>query len=59
MIRYLLLFCLLSQVAVGQELTDSAYIQLNYTKYEYQISMRDGIKLFTAVYVPKDAANKS
>lgn len=25
-----------------------------YTKYEYLIPMRDGVKLFTAVYVPKD-----
>lgn len=27
-----------------------------YTKYEYRIPMRDGVKLFTTVYVPKDAA---
>lgn len=26
----------------------------NYTKYEYRIAMRDGVKLFTSVYVPKD-----
>ncbi|HEY8078362.1 MAG TPA: CocE/NonD family hydrolase [Labilithrix sp.] len=25
-----------------------------YTKYEYNVPMRDGVKLFTAVYVPKD-----
>jgi hypothetical protein len=30
------------------------YVQANYTKYEYQIPMRDGVRLFTAVYVPKD-----
>ena len=29
-------------------------VRANYTKYEYQIPMRDGLKLFTAVYVPKD-----
>ena len=29
-------------------------IQENYTKYEYRIPMRDGKKLVTAVYVPKD-----
>ena len=29
-------------------------IKPNYTKYEYRIPMRDGTKLFTAVYVPKD-----
>jgi putative CocE/NonD family hydrolase len=33
---------------------DAEYIKANYTKYEYQIPMRDGKKLFTSVYVPKD-----
>lgn len=28
----------------------------HYTKYEYRIPMRDGVKLFTAVYVPKDTS---
>jgi putative CocE/NonD family hydrolase len=28
-----------------------------YTKYEYRIPMRDGVKLFTTVYVPKDASH--
>jgi predicted acyl esterase len=27
-----------------------------YTKYEYRIPMRDGVRLFTTVYVPKDGA---
>ena len=27
----------------------------HYTKYEYRIPMRDGKRLFTAVYVPKDS----
>lgn len=30
------------------------YIKSHYTKYEYSIPMRDGVKLFTSVYVPKD-----
>ncbi len=30
------------------------HVKANYTKYEYRIEMRDGKKLFTAVYVPKD-----
>lgn len=30
------------------------YVRAHYTKYEYRIPMRDGVKLFTAVYVPKD-----
>ncbi|HEX7986830.1 MAG TPA: CocE/NonD family hydrolase [Duganella sp.] len=28
----------------------------HYTKFEYRIPMRDGVRLFTAVYVPKDAS---
>src|ERR1700694_1301585 len=31
-------------------------VKANYTKYEYRIPMRDGKRLFTAVYVPKDQA---
>jgi putative CocE/NonD family hydrolase len=30
------------------------YVKAHYTKYEYRIPMRDGAKLFTSVYVPKD-----
>ncbi len=37
---------------------DAAYVKDNYTKYEYEIPMRDGIKLFTSVYVPKDQSKK-
>ena len=32
------------------------YVRAHYTKYEFRIPMRDGKHLFTAVYVPKDAA---
>ena len=31
-------------------------IRAGYTKYEYRIPMRDGVRLFTAVYVPNDAS---
>ncbi len=34
------------------------YVKANYTKHEYQIPMRDGAKLFTAVYSPKDTSQK-
>ncbi|MEO8470717.1 MAG: CocE/NonD family hydrolase [Chryseolinea sp.] len=37
---------------------DSTYMRENYDKLEYQIAMRDGIKLYTVVYVPKDKAQK-
>jgi hypothetical protein len=32
------------------------YVKAHYTKYEYRIPMRDGVRLFTAVYVPKDTS---
>lgn len=31
-------------------------VKATYTKYEYRIPLRDGQRLFTAVYVPKDQA---
>ncbi len=30
----------------------------HYTKFEYRIPMRDGVRLFTAVYVPRDTSTK-
>ena len=33
---------------------DINFVKNNFTKREYQISMRDGIKLYTIVYSPKD-----
>ncbi len=52
----LLLFCF-SFAANAQE-TDSAYVRNHYTKIERQITMRDGVKLFTAIYMPKDQSKK-
>ncbi|HQV86498.1 MAG TPA: CocE/NonD family hydrolase [Chitinophagaceae bacterium] len=37
---------------------DSAWIKDNYTKLEQYIPMRDGIKLFTAIYIPNDKTEK-
>src|SRR5690349_10104499 len=31
-----------------------AFVRENYSKFEYRIPMRDGVKLFTSVYIPKD-----
>ena len=33
-------------------------VKANYTKSEHMIAMRDGVKLFTAVYSPKDTSQK-
>jgi putative CocE/NonD family hydrolase len=35
---------------------DANYPKVNYTKKEVYITMRDGTKLFTAIYTPKDAS---
>ena len=45
-------FCLLAQNA------DSTWIVNNYYKIEKYIPMRDGIKLFTSIYIPKDKNDK-
>jgi uncharacterized protein len=34
--------------------TNTAWLAEHYTKYEHRIPMRDGVRLFTRVYVPKD-----
>ncbi len=33
-------------------------VKANYTKKEVQIPMRDGVKLFTSIYMPKDTSQK-
>jgi putative CocE/NonD family hydrolase len=42
-------------VAQAQEAAKENYVKAHYTKYEYRIPVRDGKKLFTSVYVPKDS----
>jgi len=45
-----------ANAARAEEKAPDFDLREHYTKYEYRIPMRDGVKLFTAVYVPKDAA---
>ena len=45
-------------VVSAQNEQDSAWIKDNYTKLEQYIPMRDGIKLFTAIYIPNDKSEK-
>ncbi len=51
---------LLGIAAFGSNLpaADTFDIKAHYMKYEYRIPMRDGVRLFTAVYVPKDTSEK-
>ncbi|MDR1406519.1 MAG: CocE/NonD family hydrolase [Tannerella sp.] len=37
---------------------DADYIRTHYTKIERMIPMRDGVKLFTAIYIPRDGNEK-
>jgi len=41
-------------LAVALRAQGVEFIKANYTKYEFQIPMRDGKRLFTSVYAPKD-----
>src|SRR6266581_8391584 len=38
--------------------TNAAWLAEHYTKYEHRIPMRDGVRLFTRVYVPKDDSQR-
>ena len=48
----------LFSVFVWAQKIDEAWIKDHYNKKEYQITMRDGKKLFTAVHIPKDPSEK-
>ena len=58
--RYALLAALTGVAALGGATSTWAqgesWIRENYTKYEHRVTMRDGVKLFTSVYVPKDGS---
>ncbi len=51
--RLLVLLFSFSSLVAAQGLE---YIKANYTKYEHRIAMRDGKRLFTSVYLPKDTS---
>ena len=33
-------------------------VRARYTKYQYMVPMRDGVRLFTSIYTPKDTSQK-
>jgi putative CocE/NonD family hydrolase len=59
---FLVLFVLslaAASLARGQDSSQlESYIRLHYQKQEHMIPMRDGVKLFTAVFVPRDNTKK-
>lgn len=59
--RFVLLFLIACSIHLPGESKpneDSLYLVQHYTKQEFQIPMRDGAKLFTIVYTPKDNTQK-
>ncbi|HLF83917.1 MAG TPA: CocE/NonD family hydrolase, partial [Blastocatellia bacterium] len=54
----LLITILPLQLAAQDSAQDASKVPERYTKYEYQIPMRDGARLYAAVYVPKDTSQK-
>ncbi|MGV0924354.1 CocE/NonD family hydrolase [Empedobacter tilapiae] len=55
----LLSLILMSGISYAQDAkADSAYVREHYEKTEQLIPMRDGTKLFTAIYMPKDQTKK-
>lgn len=45
-----------SQSPTSDPQTTESYIRLHYTKHEYMVPMRDGVKLMTSVFVPKETS---
>jgi len=56
--RKLLLAIVLLPVFTNAQNIDSTWFRNNYIKKELMIPMRDGVKLFTSVYIPKDNSEK-
>src|SRR4051794_24723131 len=54
----LALCCSLAGAQTAPPPDDATYIKDNYTKMEKYITMRDGKKLFTSIYLPKDQSKK-
>ena len=51
------IFCIASFTAKSQN-NDGAFIKNTYTKIDTVIKMRDGVKLYTVIYIPKDENEK-
>src|SRR5262249_13375896 len=50
------LFLLFLSLSILAQNNNSSFIKENYSKKEVMITMRDGVKLFTAIYTPKDSS---
>lgn len=55
--KLLIAICLIPLIGFSQN-ADSLWFVTNYTKKEVLIPMRDGVKLFTSLYIPKSKSEK-
>ncbi len=55
---FLLAFTCIISFSSRSQNTDSTWFVNNYIKMEKYITMRDGVKLFTSFYIPKDQSEK-
>ncbi|MEO8822150.1 MAG: CocE/NonD family hydrolase [Ginsengibacter sp.] len=53
-IKLLLAFCLSCLFATAQNNYNESYVKDNFNKIDTSITMRDGVKLYTIIYIPKD-----
>jgi putative CocE/NonD family hydrolase len=56
--KKLLVLLLAMPIIASAQNEDSTWVVNNYTKKEVMIPMRDGVKLFTTLYAPKDQSEK-
>lgn len=55
--KFLITISLVFAMFIGKAQTiNEQWVKEHYTKKEYTIAMRDGVKLFTAVYAPKETS---
>src|SRR5215469_14488206 len=52
----ILLFLMPAVASAQDHSADSTWFRANYVKHEYYVPMRDGIRLFTSVYMPVDSS---
>lgn len=55
---FFLAFTMIMSLASFSQNADSAWFVNNYAKSEVYIPMRDGVKLFTSIYIPKGQSSK-
>jgi putative CocE/NonD family hydrolase len=53
-----ILLTLLLSASTHAQTPNAEQVRARYTKYEYRIPMRDGVRIFTSIYVPKDTSQQ-